>query len=132
MTRRNLWIVVGVVVVVALVIVGLVVAGLVWGGNHYTYGPHMMPGYRYPFQAPMFGRGILGLVFWLVILGGGALLVAGLVALFTRGRRPSGQALPPAEPQESAIEILRRRYARGEITREEYDMMKETITGETS
>jgi uncharacterized membrane protein len=38
---------------------------------------------------------------------------------------------PPASPSDSSLgarEILDRRFARGEISREEYDLMRETIS----
>ena len=69
--------------------------------------------------------GVLGLVLMVLFWAGLIALAVWLVrALFP----PIGQ--PPAPPTErdlSAREILDRRFARGEIGREEYDLMKETI-----
>lgn len=53
------------------------------------------------------------LVFWI--------LVAAFVVYLVR--RSAGHG-----PQDEAIEILRRRYARGEISREEYTAMHEDLT----
>ena len=62
------------------------------------------------------------LLFWGVLI---ALVVLLVRALFP----PAGQ--PPAPPTGrdlTAREILDRRFARGEISREEYDLMRETIS----
>lgn len=136
MKHRNLWIGIG-VAVVALIVLGLLAAVLVASFGHVGYAVHMGPfmrGYRTNVGFPGIGRVLIGLLFWGVIVVGGALLIG---ALLSRGRRPAGQlqppagqVQPPARQEESAMEILRRRYARGEITREEYDMMKETLTQE--
>lgn len=53
-----------------------------------------------------------GLLFWIVLIVAGVLLAGAL-------RRPRG------EP--SALEILERRYARGEIGREEYELKRRDL-----
>ena len=65
--------------------------------------------------------GWLGPVFMLVFL---ALAVAGIVALvrYSAGRDRSGGA-------ESALELLKKRYARGEISKEEFEE-KRNVLGE--
>ena len=136
MKHRNVWIGIG-AFVVACVVLGLLAAVLVAVFGHAGYVGRMGPftymrGYRYNVGLFGIGRVLLGLLFWGVVIGGGVLLIGWL---FSRGRRPAGQlqppagtVQPPAKREESAMEILRRRYASGEITREEYDMMKETLT----
>lgn len=59
---------------------------------------------------------------WLVAL------IAALVWLLTGGRfgRPFEQ---PRQAEENAIEIARQRYARGEISKEEFDEIKRTLSG---
>jgi putative membrane protein len=129
MNRRN--IIIGIVVaVVVLLVVGLLVGVGLWGAAHYAYGPHIMRPYaRFPMMGYRFGGGILILLFWVAIVGGGALLIAGLVWLFRRNQVPGGsQEAMLAEPKETPLEILRRRYAQGEIDREEFLRMKETLT----
>jgi uncharacterized membrane protein len=61
------------------------------------------------FLLPIF---LLGRLFWLVLL---ALLIVGLVRWLSRRRQMPAftYGMPPAQP--SALEILRPRYARGEI-----------------
>ena len=67
----------------------------------------------------------LGLLFMVIIWGGLIALVIWLVAtLFPRGSRQTN----PDARELSARQILDRRYARGEITRQQYELMKETIT----
>lgn len=59
---------------------------------------------------------------WLFIIISGVLIIFGiayLVSLVSGGREKHG---------ESPIHILKRRYAKGEITTEEYEKMKDAIT----
>lgn len=62
---------------------------------------------------------LVGLVFWVLVLGGLAWLVTWAV------RRGSGSGV--ASTGSSAIEIARQRYARGEITREQYQQILDDI-----
>jgi len=61
-----------------------------------------------------FGMGF-GWLFWIVIAG-----VLIWAALALSGRRPSGRP-------ESALDILEKRYARGEISREEFEEKKRDL-----
>lgn len=78
----------------------------------------------------MFGGGMfIGLtvlVLFLVLIGG---LIVGGIWLVSRGTGPSGlnfgQGTEP--PREDPLDILKQRYARGEITREEYESMREDL-----
>ena len=131
MKHRVLWIVIGLVVVVCAVLGLLAAAALVTGSSHYVYIRPMIRSYGFPIGFGGFyglGRMVLGLLFWGVVIGGGVVLVG---ALIFRGRRHPADSLQPYRREESAMGILRQRYARGEITREEYDMMKETLTQDT-
>ncbi|NOZ59996.1 MAG: SHOCT domain-containing protein [Euryarchaeota archaeon] len=65
---------------------------------------------RYAFG---YGFSIFGIAFWVLVLA--------FLYLLLTGRE---------EREESAIDILNRRLARGEITREEYLEMKREILGE--
>ena len=65
---------------------------------------------------PMMGFGFLSMVlFW-------AVLVAGLIVA---GRWLWGQG--PMSREDSALELLKKRYARGEINRQEFEDMKRDL-----
>lgn len=74
-------------------------------------------------QVPWFwGMGMLAgmgmfILFWVLILTGPVLLVRWLWA----------QGRPAARGEDSALEILKRRYARGEITREEFESIRRDL-----
>jgi putative membrane protein len=71
------------------------------------------------------GFGVLGLLFMLLFWGGLAALAIWLVgSLFPRGARGTGFSV---DRDLNAREILDKRYARGEITREEYELMKQDL-----
>ncbi|MBI4201603.1 MAG: SHOCT domain-containing protein [Chloroflexi bacterium] len=63
-----------------------------------------------------------GFIFMLVFL---ALLIAGVV-LAVRWVSGVGDGLS-AEPRESALDILRKRYARGEMSKEEFEAKKKDL-----
>lgn len=66
---------------------------------------------------------ILGLVFWVGLIAALTLLVV----LAIRRARVSTAAGPYASGQPMAREILQAQYARGEITREQYELKKQDI-----
>ena len=66
---------------------------------------------------------ILNLIFWVSWLAGLALLAV----LLIRRSRVSPATVPHAAEQPSAREILQAQYARGEITRDEYELRKQDI-----
>jgi putative membrane protein len=74
----------------------------------------------------MGGYGSWGAMGWV----GGAfmlLLLIGLVALgivLARGLRPVEQRTPP----DTATDVLRRRYAAGELSQQEFEQMRQTLT----
>ncbi len=55
-----------------------------------------------------------------------ALIVLAVRGLTGSGRRDSAPQ-PPAQIEPTALEILKIRYARGEITSEEYEQMRQTL-----
>jgi putative membrane protein len=72
---------------------------------------------------------LLGRIFWLVILG---LLVWSLIRWLSARNRHTHMPFytpwtPPTQPQPSALEILRQRYARGEIDTATYENMRERL-----
>ena len=68
-----------------------------------------------------YGMGFVGWIFMLLFWG---LIIVGLVLvvrwLWDHGRPGTGGA-------DSPLEILKRRYARGEISKEEFDRMKQDL-----
>ncbi len=73
-------------------------------GMHYLWGPWGI------------GMMLMMLVFWGLII---VVLVLGIRWLVTQGREPRA---------DSALDILRQRYARGEITKEQFEAMKQELT----
>ena len=63
-----------------------------------------------------YGIGIIGLIFWVLVIIGLVLLIKYLWE--------SGGA---KREQESALEILKKRYARGEISKEEFEEKKKDL-----
>ena len=63
-----------------------------------------------------YGFGILGLIFWILVIIGLVLLIKYLWE--------SGGA---KREQESALEILKKRYARGDISKEEFEEKKKDL-----
>jgi len=78
----------------------------------------MMHGWGYGFSGGWLGW--LGPVLMVVF---GAAVIVGIVFLI----RWLVIRSSPAEKEDSALDILKRRYARGEISGEEYQMMKEDL-----
>ena len=63
-----------------------------------------------------YGIGILGLIFWILV-------IIGLVLLIKYLWKSGGAKIE----QESALEILKKRYARGEISKEEFEEKKKDL-----
>lgn len=104
---RDIAIAVGVALLVVLVF-ALLGAGMM--------GPGMMGWGGWGFS-PWWG--ILMMLFWVLIIAGVGLLV---VWLFRQGQPAVG---PTGETR--ALDILRERYARGEINREEFERMRRDL-----
>jgi uncharacterized membrane protein len=123
-TNRNLWIGIGLLAVLVLFALPLMGGGLFIGrGFDGPFGVHPLVG------TPWFwGFGLIALFVRIAIWGG-------LIFLFLRLFRGSAwrrynrfDRYDDVNPHDlPAGEILRRRYAAGEITREQYDEMRRTI-----
>lgn len=112
MRDREIVIAIGSVAAV-VVLIGILGGGMMgWG----MMGPGMMGwgGYSY---SPWWG--VLMLLFSALVIGGIVLIILWLVR-----RTPSGTAGADAD---RALQILRERYARGEITQEQYDQMRRAL-----
>lgn len=59
---------------------------------------------------------------WMAVFWG--LIIYGIYALTTRNR-PDSTPQAPAEP--TALQVLERRYARGELTDEQFEAMRERL-----
>ena len=55
-------------------------------------------------------------------------VIIGAVA-YALGWRPQFNQTRPVQPTQTPLEILKARYARGEISREEYDRMRLDLEG---
>lgn len=86
-----------------------------WGGM----GPGMMGGYGGGYGMGFFGILIMA-AFWIAVIAGIIFLVRWLAVSSRTGAQ---------EPKagDSAREILKRRYARGEINREEFEEKKKDL-----
>ncbi len=104
-------------IVVALLIILSLVFGLISGGQYGGWGmmgPGMMGGFGWWWFMPIFMIIFWGLVIW------------GIVAL-VRGLSQSGGSDSASGRSDSALEVLKRRYARGEIDKEEYEEKKKDL-----
>jgi putative membrane protein len=103
--------------ILALLIILPLILGVVTGSGYRTWGWGMMgPGMMYGFGGGWF-MAIFMVIFW-------GLIIWGIIALV---RYFSGTRSYYAS-ENSAMEILKRRYAQGEINREEFEEKKKTLT----
>jgi putative membrane protein len=70
--------------------------------------------------------GLIVLVLFLLLVGGGIAAVVWFVAQGSRGSSQGHRQEPSRENE--ALEILRRRYAAGEIDREEFERMRADLS----
>lgn len=80
-------------------------------------GPHAF----FPF-------GLLGMVAWLLVLAGAAVLIFWALRAMPMYRQ--GAAVPPPAG-ESPLDILARRFASGEITADEYEKSRKVLRAES-
>ncbi len=87
-----------------------------WRGYEWGHGPGMM-GWGY-------GMGWFGIIimaaFWIAVIVGIVFLIRWLVVSTRTGGRGG-------RPEDSALEILKRRYARGEINKEEFEEKRKDL-----
>jgi putative membrane protein len=122
-TTRNTWI--GIGLLVLLVFAGLSAIGGGMMGHQFAEGYGGYGGGRWANGAPwMFGFGIFGMFLRVLVFGGLIVLAVGIFRRM-RAARSDAEFFGGSDP--SATEILRRRYAAGEITREQYDEMRQVL-----
>ncbi len=84
-----------------------------------------MHGFGFGWGGMIFG-GLLTLLFWGVVI---ALVVFAVRALSRPGSgQTTSQAGSPGQARDQALEILRERYARGEISKDEFNSMRQDLT----
>jgi putative membrane protein len=120
MSRTSwVWVAVSVLVLVLLLGAGLVVStgwGRGYGYGWGMMGPGMMGGWwGIPFLGPIFMLVLVGL-----FIGGAVWFVQSL----TRGATQMGSGRTAAE---TPLEMLKRRFASGEITKEQFEEMRRTL-----
>ena len=77
----------------------------------------------------LFGIGMLFmLLFWVLIIGGAVWLVVTLVR-GSQGQSAPRALMPSAPAGQTPLDILRARYAKGEVTKEQFDQMKSDLGG---
>lgn len=107
---------------IAIIVVVVVLVILVLGLAS-AMGPGMMGYYGYPFGYGNYWwfvvMGVAMFIFWVLVIGG---IVYLIVEAFRRGG-PTREIKPSPTP----LDILRERYARGEITREQYEQMRRDL-----
>ncbi len=85
-----------------------------------NFGPGMMGGYGMGWGFGWF----LMLLWWVLIIAGIVVLVRWLVVGSLRDPHKSHNV-----PDKTALDILKERYARGEINRETFEQMRRDLTG---
>ena len=103
----------GVILAIALIVPTIIGAVTGYQGYGGMMGSGMMGGFG--------AMGLMG-IFWIVVVG----LIIWAVVAAARGTGQSGSS-DSAGHSESALEILKRRYARGEINKAEYEEKKKDL-----
>ncbi|MDP2730511.1 MAG: SHOCT domain-containing protein [Dehalococcoidales bacterium] len=101
-------------IIVAVFAILSVVPGLLWGGQYGGWGmmgPGMMGGYGTMFLMPVLWIVVLGLIIWAVVAA----------------VRPGESNRSDSAAYSSALDVLKKRYARGEINKEEYEEKKRDL-----
>ncbi len=106
--------IIGGIIAVVLIVFPLVF-GLIWGGQYGGWGmmgPGMMGGFGWMWLMPVFWIVFLGLIIW---------------AIAASVRRSSESRGSDSSKADSALELLKKRYARGEIDKQEYEEKKKDL-----
>lgn len=82
------------------------------------YGPGMMGGY-------FGGLGILWMIIMFIFI---AAFIVGIILLIVWAVRRSSYHMGNEPQKSSSMEVLKERYAKGDITKDEYEKIKKDIT----
>lgn len=102
-----------VLAVLLFIVLGFIFFWGLRGGGFGMMGPGMMGGYGSMFIVPIFFVVLLGLIIWVVV-----------AAL----QRTNSSTESSARISDEPLEILKRRYAQGEIDQEEYEIKRKDLT----
>ncbi len=94
-------------------IFGLLVGG--FGGGWGMMGSGMMGGFGWWWLLPVLAILFLALIIWAIVM-------------LMRGLSQPGHSQPEYGSPDSALEILKQRYAKGEINKEEYEEKKKDLS----
>ena len=130
---KNVWTIVGIVLIVVLLL--LLVGGAAFAVSRVgTVGMMGQPG-NFGMMGRYGGFGLMGgfrpigwlisCVIGLLVIGGAVVFIFWLVGRSSKTPITSPTTLAPAG--ESPLDILKMRYAKGEITKEQYDAMKQDL-----
>lgn len=112
-TTRTVLIVAG--SIMGTIIIFALVPGLIWGWRGLNFGavwPNMMGGVFTMFLMPFLWIAVIGLVVWAI------------VAAVRKSADSGGTSRADGD---SALEVLRKRYARGEISKEEFEEKRKDL-----
>lgn len=101
--------------ILGIIIILLLVFGAISGwpyGGWGMMGPWMMAGFGWMWLIPVLGIVFLGLIVW---------------AIVAAVRSSSESKGSDSSKADSALEVLKKRYARGEINKEEYEEKKRDL-----
>jgi putative membrane protein len=102
-------------IILGVIIILLLVLGAISGwpyGGWGMMGPGMMSGFGWMWLIPIFWIVFLGLIIW---------------AIVASVRKSNESKDPDSSKADSALEVLKKRYARGEIKKEEYEEKKKDL-----
>ncbi len=109
--------------IVVIIVIAVIVSFVLWYFSSNYYGYYGNP---YGYGGMMGGFGGLGMLFFMPI---GVIIVVLIIYALYRGLSWGGHYDHIAmDERENAVEILRRRYAKGEITKEQFEQMKRDIS----
>lgn len=102
-------------VILAIIIALPAVLGAIWGWGGSGWGmmgPGMMGGFGWMGLMPVLWIALLGLIIW---------------AIFAWARSLGESGGSGSRHPDSALEVLKKRYARGEVNKEEYEEKKKDL-----